>query len=423
MNSVKNLKTLIPFQLFGRYDQFDSKVFQQTIGFGFFKKAKKGQTPKTKNQKAPSQTSKYAPYMNDKLVMISLLLTVILSQSRRVFLSIFFVSYLSINSKFRKAVLISGGAHRFIFREANFAFENDTDVFIFLYNDSSAQVWVPSSKSPQVPYLVSENSVVPYFHSKGANYVHYNVIDIPRERKKLDTALGQEYLYRYTNKFLRKVEWQPHSIMLLLRHYAYMAAINYERIHSDFFKYSHFLYQREDNVYISAAPMIIPIIPTLEPYLLYNDTVPLVVASKYCPWGGLSDKIFFANRLGAEILFANSYRKFVSNMRLWVKGEDNFNMTNSADHMVTEDLIRRLLVKSGVVVETNEFFRTELRYVEGTLCIQAIYAKCGPLGFDQNFTTCVQRPFILKTKDDRRCIIILCVYFCVFADDEAYQYS
>ena len=348
--------------------------------------------------------------------MISLLLTVILSQSRRVFLSIFFVSYLSINSKFRKAVLISGGAHRFIFREANFAFENDTDVFIFLYNDSSAQVWVPSSKSPQVPYLVSENSVVPYFHSKGANYVHYNVIDIPRERKKLDTALGQEYLYRYTNKFLRKVEWQPHSIMLLLRHYAYMAAINYERIHSDLFKYSHFLYQREDNVYITAAPMIIPIIPTLEPYLLYNDTVPLVVASKYCPWGGLSDKIFFTNRLGAEILFANSYEKFVSNMGLWVKGEDNFNMTNSADHMITEDFIRRLLVNSGVVVERDEFFRTELRYVEGTLCIQGIYANCGPLGFDQNFTTCGNYKATIHSKNQNRPPLYyyyVCVFFCV----------
>ena len=298
-------------------------------------------------------------------------------------LTFFLFLYVSVSSEYRKAVLISGGTHRFLYREANLVFENNTDVFIVLHNESSALVNSPSSTALQVPYPVSETTVVSDFLSKGANCVHYFVINVTEERQKLDDAVGQEFLENNVHKHFLVKKWIPYSIMQLLRHYAFMAAVNNERSQNNSFQYSHFLYQREDNVYFTPVQMTLPIIPTLKPYLLFDDSIPLVVASKYCPWGGLSDKIFFANRLGAEILFSKSYNKFVLNMRRWLRGGKD-----SMDHIGTEEQVHNMLQEAEVVIKTDEFFRTELRYVGGTLCVQPVYSTCGPPGFNQNLTVC-----------------------------------
>ena len=276
----------------------------------------------------------------------------------------------------RKVVLISGGSHRFVFRSSNLLIAKNTDVFIFLHKNSSARSWVPSPMMSDIPYPVTPTTISKYFYSKGAQYVNVTMVDAEKERLKLEKAVGSKWMGKLT-VFLDETQWKPHSIMLLLRHYAYMAALKYESSQNSF-KYSHFLYQREDNVYFTPQPITIPFRPIVDKYRNISEKIPLIVVSKYCYFGALSDKIFYANRLGADHLFSGSFPTFVEFMRIWIEQDrDIFSNTT----MQTEALIKGYLTRKNVKIMVDEFYRTELRYIDGTLCIPKLYYECGPTNF------------------------------------------
>jgi hypothetical protein len=277
----------------------------------------------------------------------------------------------------KMAVLISGGAHRFIFQSSNLLIANNTDVFIYLYNESTP---------------VISSSITSYFYSRGAQFVNITVVDARIERRKLEYAVGDKRMSDITD-FLYAGHWKPYSIMLLLRHYAYMAALRHEKSQK-IFKYSRFLYQQEDNAYFTPQPITIPSQPIVDKYKKVSEKVPLVVVSKYCPYGSLSDKIFFSNRLGAEHLFGNSYSIFVQYMRMWIEQKED--VRSMVTPMQTGALIRGYLGKKKVKIEKDEFYRTELQHINGTLCISDASSKCGP----KNFTSQVKLPICEPIDDD-----------------------
>eukprot|EP01036_Dinobryon_divergens_P029937 gene29937-39109_t len=274
------------------------------------------------------------------------------------------------------AVLISGAAHRFIFQSSNLLIANNTDVFIYLYNEST---------------LVTSSSILTYFYSRGAQFVNITVVDDGIERRKLENAVGEKRMSDITD-FLYAGHWKPNSIILLLRHYAYMAALRHEKSQK-IFKYSRFHYQQEDNAYFTPKPVTIPSQLIVDKYKKITEKVPLVVVSKYCPYGSLSDKIFFSNRLGAEHLFGNSYSTFVQYMRMWIEQKED--VRSMVTPMQTGALIKGYLGKKKVKIEKDEFYRTELQHnINGNLCISDASSKCGPKNFTSQLKLSICEPIV-----------------------------
>ena len=303
----------------------------------------------------------------------------------------------------KKAVLISGGLHRFIFQQSRIgSFESGTDVFIQLHGDSNAATW-SSKVDNTLPYDVSESAIKKYFKNLGADSVHvfiYNTNEIDQLRKKIEGEVDKDKLDRIQkDTYVIQRRWIPHSIMFALRHLAFRSAMKYAL--SSNLHYSHYLYQREDNVYYSEEP---PILPTREGICMH-PAIPCVAVSMYCGFGALSDKIYYTNQLGAEHIFSTSWNGFILFINAWL---DSYNVTKiDPNRMQTEGHVQQWMMRNYTVttiaatttttttttttISTNstvttdivmfDFSRTEMRFKDGRLCVVTGKCNCGTAGF------------------------------------------
>jgi hypothetical protein len=282
----------------------------------------------------------------------------------------------------RKAVLISGGLHRFVFRQSRIAgFEKGTDVFIHLHNDSHVPVWLASVDS-SLPYDSSPSAIKAYFSSLGADSVHviiYDANEIAQLRSKMDVDVGPEKVLRLQNdSFAMNKLWVPHSVMYALRHLAFKSAMQYAASHS--FNYTHILYQRDDNVYYAEDPATLPTLLDME-VICVDLASPCVAVSMYCHFSGYwSDKIYYTNQLGGERLFSKTWKEFMKFLGIYLDSyrshvPDGFKLHTEAHAYYW---LTRYAVSAVHVVD---FHRTEMRFSDGQLCVTSGYVDCGAAGF------------------------------------------
>lgn len=164
--------------------------------------------------------------------------------------------------------------------------------------------------------------------------------------------------------------------MMFLRHLAYKSALAAEPGLG--YKYSHFLYLREDNAFVEppagfeGAPQDLDVsiwhhIQTMSPAMVKVD--------KYCGQDAWSDKIYLAGREGAAILFKDSLREHASDMSRWVnRGGRKRGHTN----MQSEEWLQYLMQVSGVNVSLADFHRVDIRYMPDAAkpCVHENYFLC-----------------------------------------------
>eukprot|EP01036_Dinobryon_divergens_P031871 gene31871-41356_t len=293
----------------------------------------------------------------------------------------------------KKAVLISGGLHRFIFRQSRIGgFESGTDIFIQLYSDANATTWA-SKVDSSLPYDASESAIKAYFRSLGAESVHlfiYSKNEIEQLRRKIESEVDKGKLNRIQgDDYVMHWRWMPNTIMFVLRHLVFRSAMKHAMLSN--LTYSHYLYQREDNVYYSEDPMILP----TQEGICMKPTIPCVAVSMYCGFGALSDKIYYTNQLGAEHLFSKNWKEFISFINSWL---DSYNATiRDPIRMQSERHVHQWLMRStnttsttttitpanttSTDIEKIDFSRTEMRFTDGRLCVVKSYSSCGSAGF------------------------------------------
>jgi len=171
--------------------------------------------------------------------------------------------------------------------------------------------------------------------------------------------------------------WKQNFRMMYLRHKVYANALQ-SQVANDFF-----LYTREDNMFMAVPPAVLHFVPTARP---------TIVVDTFCGWGGMPDKIFFADRQGADTLFGKNAPGFVRNMFVWVRTsqkiaakwpEDNTRMGFVDVPFQTESFYNSLMRmrssgnKHGIAsVQEADFYRTEVRTVNGDVCIPQLYKQC-----------------------------------------------
>ena len=282
----------------------------------------------------------------------------------------------------RKAVLISGGLHRFIFRQSRIGgFEKGTDVFIHLYRDSDAPVWT-AQVDRFLPYDFSESAIKAYFSSLGAESVHlfiYDVSEMRQLRERMEADVDPDKFHRLKeDSFALHKRWMPHSTMFALRHLAFKSAMQYAA--SRRFNYSHYLYQREDNVYYGEESSTLPTQEGMAA-ICANPVRPCVALSMYCAFNGFwSDKIYYTNQLGAEHLFSNTWKDFMAFLEMWLDSYQPH--IRDGQKLQTEAHVYYWLTRYAITnVHMIDFQRTEMRFQGGQLCVPSAYTDCGGSGF------------------------------------------
>jgi hypothetical protein len=285
----------------------------------------------------------------------------------------------------RQALLISGGKHRFIFRQSRIGgFEKNTDVFIVLHDDGNATTWV-DVLDKQLAYDISVPTIKAFFMNLGAETVHVTIIsaeDVRELRTRIEKDVGEDKLVELKqDPFYGQRKWQPAVIMFVLRHLVFKTALKFSSSHG--FNYTHFLYHREDNVYYSEGQ---PILPTRDGKMKElcpgSAIIPCIAVSKYCGWGSINEKIFFSNHRGADILFGPTWKDFIAFINAWVYLY-NSNQVHNWERMQIEYHYKHWLEFNGgknLAIHRIDFDRTELRYVHSLLCISEIYIGCNPPG-------------------------------------------
>lgn len=251
------------------------------------------------------------------------------------------------------------------------------------------------------------------------------------------------------------VRWAPHSRMLYLRHAAFREALEEERTSGE--QYRHFLYLREDNAFldppadlsilagcmhddqstahrtpckgsVASAPGSAVLVADGEPTLRRAESSArgVVAVDDKCGWASWSDKIYLADRPGAEALFGATYEDHVARMTEWIQlamlppnapqrlrslpssvGWLVNGTTLAGDPMQTEYFLQSLMLASGMRVYQFAFHRTDVRYrdaaapnvsarglapqpqakvahatdvtLRDSVCIPDLYAKCGKI--------------------------------------------
>lgn len=170
--------------------------------------------------------------------------------------------------------------------------------------------------------------------------------------------------------------------MLYMRHTVYVSALTAEQDLG--YKYTHLLYLREDNIFAhqtrynlsglaEAMDKRIEVLPK-------GAHTPAVLVDRHCGWGSYSDKMYFANRQAAEVLFTSTRHEHVQRMAAWVAHAHV--AKRRGDPLQTEEWLTFLLNKAGADIQKLDFNRTELRYIKhrktGQIasCIAESHYKC-----------------------------------------------
>lgn len=274
----------------------------------------------------------------------------------------------------------------------------EVDVYVVVSN-TSGKFWAQKAGMPvQPPYgdgAFTPERIREYYLRKGAHHVNITVLsqkaiddrfsDIEDKVKiaggganSTKQSSSEWWMLRsQVPKF--KLHWEPHGKAFLMRHLAYSAAAAAE--HSLPYKYSHVLSAREDNAFVN---------PTYSLEALMKQISKPVAVDQYCGFGSYSDKLYFADRLGADNLLGRTTDQHVGHMVGWLDFalKESVPSTQSertrAINITTEDpmqpeaWVQQLLASTGTGVTTFDFNRTDIRYVRGSegACTPALYYKC-----------------------------------------------
>mmetsp|Transcript_28214 Transcript_28214/g.45415 ORF Transcript_28214/g.45415 Transcript_28214/m.45415 type:complete len:413 (-) Transcript_28214:243-1481(-) len=316
------------------------------------------------------------------------------------------------------AYLISGQEHRFVYRDSlgrmaqSRAFDYmfnvsdvepsyiakgskgiiDIDVFIILQRGKKFAKRFTGPEIQPPPYGLTKAEITSFFISQGARRVEITYINgsiVENEFQRSQTGLiekhGSEWWKDRVEKSVRRDGRNPLRgtyAMLLLRHLAHKMALESEARRS--IEYQAFLVSREDNIYFSNLKRghhgrILT--ENLAIFFADHDGEKRVVMDSVCGNGGLSDKIFIANKKAAEVLLGANRSDFEANVELFLKGNSSSELFYGAaiggDHT-------KLGPKYGDFSSTvAPFFRIDTRYVLDRkrpnglrLCIPRQYWHC-----------------------------------------------
>jgi len=176
--------------------------------------------------------------------------------------------------------------------------------------------------------------------------------------------------------------FETNGNMMYLRHLAYASAAEYEKTQP--WKYTHILYTREDNVFVHPSYSLIQMAKKMDGDLAPGAGETAIYVDKFCGWLSYSDKIYFANRPGIEVLIKRTLDDHITRLASWINR--GLGWTNR-DPLQTEVCFKEWLDEAKAKVIRWDFERTEARYAVNTsdpksdpenpkICIPQLYNKC-----------------------------------------------
>jgi hypothetical protein len=322
----------------------------------------------------------------------------------------------------RVAVLIAGQCHRFAYREQEGPlFLPPTEkksspkfnVFIVLQCGTPQKTFTGHVETP--PYMkefvneiVSNDSpfvqdVIDWYRSKGAENVKVQILD-----EKIMSSREAEitnYVTRYHGnkrddnqnmiEFLREGNrWSIEARKFYLRHAVYEMALQQQEDKNRRYAYDAFVFWREDNYFLRPLEMeyLLSIINSTktttpsgdvsdhDPTLIMSDRQPQIITDASCTFGAYSDKMYAANRLGADLLFQPYYAAFLESMKryvLFALYRKNTSKKSSNHHPFKPEMYVHDALMAAQVTPVN-LGRVDVRYNDGQRCVPQIYHRCLP---------------------------------------------
>jgi len=179
-------------------------------------------------------------------------------------------------------------------------------------------------------------------------------------------------------QYLGEKNWIAGGNMMYLRHLAYKSAVEAEK--SLAYKYTHVLYTRDDNVFVHPSYTLLQIAMDMNNGFEPSQAPASMLLDKHCGFGAWSDKIYFGNRRGIDILFARTHEEHISMLASWINQCPTAKL--AADPMKPEEWFKRRLKEAHAIVRMFDFLRTEARYVDTSSepCTTRLYRRCTSVG-------------------------------------------
>ena len=261
------------------------------------------------------------------------------------------------------AVLISGQRTRFMFKDSNFVLKSPSHVFILLqdWDFTPPRQWTgPDPVRP--PYYVESDSIKSHYLSRGAGLVQVKMVRLP-EMHKWQQIVGEAVnitLHKDRGKMRHASRYASNMNMLILRHLVFQDMLRSETQRG--VRYGRIIFMREDSVFLPFGDAISPHFLPQEAQNECSFSVgasPCVLGTKTCSFRhGISDKMFYANSRGADVLFGKTLQDFLRSMCFWISKAKNGNFP------ATERFYKTWLDESGVRLEWAQFQRVDMRYVK-----------------------------------------------------------
>jgi hypothetical protein len=327
----------------------------------------------------------------------------------------------AVDSSPHVAILIAGQCHRFAYREQEGPIfsppgENSSptfDVFIVLQCGAPQKTFTGHVETP--PYMkkfVDEfalndstfiQDVIDWYHLKGAQNVKVQILDegIMTSREAEITNYVTRYHgnnggeNRNMTEFLREGNrWSIEARKFYLRHAVYEMALRQQERNHQKYSYDAFVFWREDNYFFRPLEMehLLSIVHSstdeksissenfADPTKIMSGH-PQIVTDAPCTYGAYSDKMYVANRVGADLLFRPYYAAFLESMKRYVLFAYYRNHTSSQKsrnhHPFKPEMYVHDLLLAATVTPVD-LGRVDIRYNDGQRCVPDIYHRCLP---------------------------------------------
>jgi len=282
------------------------------------------------------------------------------------------------------AIMISGQCHRFVYRDQagpllNFSQTSPPpkiDVYITLQcSDKPLAAFSGEVDTP--PYMTNLNitDIIDWYHKKGANRVEVKILDdeIMEEMEQMITNHSttlhrrnpEEERFDLRNNMLGYFygRWAVEVRKFYSRHVVYNMTLQTQA-------YTGYVFVREDNFFLPPLD--------IDKVLLKNKNntadQPFVAVDEHCEFGSYSDKMYVANKLGADMIFSSSFAQFLERMRsyvLFMYYNKDFGEPYQPEAFVHDSL-------RVAEVQKFDMVRVDVRYQKGKKCIPALYYYCMP---------------------------------------------
>ncbi|CAK0814863.1 unnamed protein product [Prorocentrum cordatum] len=329
------------------------------------------------------------------------------------------------------AWLISGQVPRFIYKDsakyidgglqawsgcaqtANHDCPVLVDVHIALSRTHAKHFFGPNYRMPYEEWTWDNNTGVGghgpnesilegHFKMLGANMVRATIIEeeqfnttITKVREdvvakaKAESGMEPEAFDKFWGDIQRMgtMRFIDNGNMMYMRHLAYKSAAEAEEGLG--YKYTHVLYTREDNVFVHPSYTLLQLARGLDNGAEPSQAPASMLVDVHCGFKAWSDKMYFGNRRGIDILFAGTRDGHISLLASWINQAPTARIHN--DPLKTEEWFERRLKEARANVSTFDFLRTEARYVSigKEPCTTRMYRKCSSVG--ETFRECLMR--------------------------------